>query len=161
VLYFPGCGASVFSSAIGMAAVHLLLRAEVAVLIPHQHLCCGYPLLAAGMGEAYRQNRERNRVALAALLEEADHLGLNPTHALTSCGTCRESLEEHDLKTLRPDLVHMDVTQYLIGRLDFPAPVDAGPILCHASCHCEWADVPKQKAAGMYQTALAQTTGGP
>ncbi|MGD9608452.1 MAG: FAD-binding and (Fe-S)-binding domain-containing protein [Desulfovibrionaceae bacterium] len=161
VLYFPGCGASVFSSAIGMAAVHLLLRAEVAVLIPHQHLCCGYPLLAAGMGEAYRQNRERNRVALAALLEEADHLGLNPTHALTSCGTCRESLEEHDLKTLRPDLVHMDVTQYLIGRLDFPAPVDAGPILYHASCHCEWADVPKQKAAGMYQTALAQTTGRP
>ncbi len=160
-LYFPGCGAAIFSSAIGMAAVHLLLRAEVAVLMPHQHLCCGYPLLAAGMGEAYRMNRERNRAALAALLEEADRLGLSPTHCLTSCGTCREALEEHELKTLRPDIVHMDVTQYLVGRLELPAPGDDSPILYHAACHAEWADVPKTKAAAAYQSALAKATGRP
>ncbi|OLN25773.1 oxidoreductase, FAD/iron-sulfur cluster-binding domain protein [Desulfovibrio sp. DV] len=161
VLYFPGCGASVFSSIIGMAAVHLLLRAEVAVLMPHTHLCCGYPLLAAGMGEAYRQNRERNRAALAALLEEAEHLGLSPAFSLTSCGTCRESIEEHELKTLRPNLVHMDVTQFLLGRLEFPKSEDASPILYHAACHSEWSDVPKIKAADMYRAALAETTGRP
>ncbi len=161
VLYFPGCGASLFSSTIGMAAVHLLLRAEVAVLIPHQHLCCGYPLLASGMGEAYRANREQNRAALAALLSEAEALGLNPSHALTSCGTCREALEEHELKTLRPGLVHMDVTQYLMGRLDLPPADDATPILYHAACHSEWADVPKAKAAEAYRAALSQTTGRP
>ncbi|KHK03444.1 FAD-binding and (Fe-S)-binding domain-containing protein [Desulfovibrio sp. TomC] len=161
VLYFPGCGASVFSSVIGMAAVHLLLRAEVAVLMPHTHLCCGYPLLAAGMGEAYRQNRERNRAALAALLEEADKLGLAPAYSLTSCGTCRESIEEHELKTLRPNLVHMDVTQFLLGRLDFPKSEDASPILYHAACHSEWSGVPKTKAADLYRTALAETTGRP
>ena len=161
VLYFPGCGASVFSSAIGMAAAHLLLRSEVAVLMPHTHLCCGYPLLAAGMGEAYRQNRERNRAALAALLDEAESLGLRPTYCLTSCGTCRESLEEHELKTLRPNLKHMDVTQFLMGRLDFPPAEDASPILYHAACHAEWADVPKTKAADMYKTALAKITGRP
>ncbi|MFP5258307.1 MAG: (Fe-S)-binding protein, partial [Acidobacteriota bacterium] len=161
VLYFPGCGASLFSSVIGMAAVHLLLRAEVAVLMPHTHLCCGYPLLAAGMGEAYRQNRERNRAALAALLDEAEALGLKPAYSLTSCGTCRESLEEHELKTLRPNLVHMDVTQFLIGRLDFPKSEDASPILYHAACHNEWSDVPKTKAAEMYRAALADITGRP
>ena len=161
VLYFPGCGASVFSSIIGMAAVHLLLRAEVAVLMPHTHLCCGYPLLAAGMGEAYRQNRERNRAALAALLEEAEHLGLSPAFSLTSCGTCRESIEEHELKTLRPNLVHRDVTQFLLGRLEFPKSEDASPILYHAACHSEWSDVPKIKAADMYRAALAETTGRP
>jgi FAD/FMN-containing dehydrogenase/Fe-S oxidoreductase len=161
VLYFPGCGASLFSSAIGMAAVHLLLRAEVAVLMPHRHLCCGYPLLAAGMGEEYRRNRERNREALRALLEEAERLGLSPSHCLTSCGTCREALEEHELRTLRPDLAHMDVTQFLLGRLDFPASEDATPILYHAACHCEWADVPKNKATGMYMAALRKVTGRP
>ncbi|MHC1789868.1 FAD-binding and (Fe-S)-binding domain-containing protein [Solidesulfovibrio sp.] len=161
VLYFPGCGASLFSSTIGLAAVHLLLRAEVAVLMPHKHLCCGYPLLAAGMGEAYRNNREHNRAALGALLEEADKLGLSPAYSLTSCGTCRESIEEHELKTLRPNLVHMDVTQYLIGRLDFPKSEDPSPILYHAACHSEWADVPKTKAADMYRAALAETTGRP
>ena len=161
VLYFPGCGASLFSSAIGMAAVHLLLRADVAVLMPHEHLCCGYPLLAAGMGDTYRQNRERNRTALAALLQEADRLGLSPSHCLTSCGTCREALEEHELKTLRPGLAHMDVTQFLLGRLDFPPSVDASPILYHAACHSEWADVPKPKAADMYRAALAKATGRP
>ncbi len=161
VLYFPGCGASLFSSTIGMAAVHLLLRAEVAVLIPHRHLCCGYPLLAAGMGEEYRRNRERNREALRALLEEAERLGLSPSHSLTSCGTCREALEEHELKTLRPNLTHMDVTQFLLGRLDFPASEDATPILYHAACHSEWADVPKNKATGMYMAALRKVTGRP
>ncbi|HCR12576.1 MAG TPA: FAD-binding and (Fe-S)-binding domain-containing protein [Solidesulfovibrio sp.] len=161
VLYFPGCGASLFSSAIGMAAVHLLLRAEVAVLIPHRHLCCGYPLLAAGMGEEYRRNRERNREALRALLEEAERLGLSPSHCLTSCGTCREALEEHELKTLRPNLVHMDVTQFLLGRLEFPVSEDATPILYHAACHSEWADVPKNKATDMYMAALRKVTGRP
>jgi FAD/FMN-containing dehydrogenase/Fe-S oxidoreductase len=161
VLYFPGCGASLFSSTIGMAAVHLLLRAEVAVLMPHMHLCCGYPLLAAGMAEAYRTNRERNRAALAALLDEADQLGLAPAYSLTSCGTCRESIEEHELKTLRPNLVHMDVTQFLLGRLEFPKSEEASPILYHAACHSEWSDVPKIKAADMYRTALAETTGRP
>ena len=161
VLYFPGCGASLFSSSIGMAAVHLLLRAEVAVLIPHRHLCCGYPLLAAGMGEAYRKNREHNREALAALLAEAESLGLSPAYCLTSCGTCREALEEHELATLRPDLVHMDVTQFLLNRLEFPVGEDKTPILYHAACHSEWAGVPKNKAAQMYRAALAETTGRP
>lgn len=161
VLYFPGCGASLFSSAIGMAAVHLLLRAEVAVLTPHRHLCCGYPLLAAGMGEAYQRNRERNRAALAALLDEAENLGLCPTHCLTSCGTCREALEEHELKTLRPGLAHMDVTQFLLGRLEFPPAEDTSPMLYHAACHSEWADVPKTKAADMYMAALAKVSGRP
>lgn len=161
VLYFPGCGASLFSSAIGMAAIHLLLRAEVAVLVPHRHLCCGYPLLAAGMGEAYRQNREHNRAALAALLAEAESLGLSPAFSLTSCGTCREALEEHELVTLRPDLVHMDVTQFLLGRLEFPAGEDKTPILYHAACHSEWAGVAKNKAAGMYMDALRKVTGRP
>jgi len=161
VLYFPGCGGALFSSTIAMAAIHLLLRAEVAILIPQQHLCCGYPLLAAGMGDAYNKNREHNKIALAGLLEKAERMGLNPTHCLTACGTCRESLQGYELKTLRPDIVHMDVTQFLIGRLELPAPNDTSPILYHASCHCEWADVPKAKASGMYQAALAKTTGRP
>jgi len=161
VLYFPGCGGALFSSTIAMAAIHLLLRAEVAILIPPKHLCCGYPLLAAGMGDAYNKNRERNRAVLADLLHQAERMGLNPTHCLTACGTCRESLEEHELKTLRPGLIHMDVTQYLIGRLELPAPTDTSPILYHASCHSEWADVPKAKASDMYQAALTKTTGRP
>ena len=58
----PGC-----SGAIGLAAILLLLRAGVAVVLPERHLCCGYPLLASGYQDAYRKNRARNIEAIGEL----------------------------------------------------------------------------------------------
>ncbi|MDD3313805.1 FAD-binding and (Fe-S)-binding domain-containing protein [Pseudodesulfovibrio sp.] len=157
VLYFPGCGGSLFSRSIGMASVYLLLRAGVNVVLPDRHMCCGYPLLASGCEEAYKTNRHRNVQAFLDLLVKTGKAGLKATTLLTACGTCRESLSSHDFSgELVEPLDHQDVVQFLLERL--PAVRHTEPVLYHASCHAEWVDAPKAKAAEIYRSALEKAT---
>jgi FAD/FMN-containing dehydrogenase/Fe-S oxidoreductase len=158
VLYFPGCGASLFSRSIGMASVYLLLKAGVNVVLPDHHMCCGYPLLSSGCEEAYKTNRHRNVQEFIDLLVKTGKAGLKATTLLTACGTCRESLETYDFSgELAEPLKHLDVVQFLMDRL--PAVRQTEPVLYHSSCHAEWVDAPKLKAADMYRSALAKVTG--
>ena len=158
VLYFPGCGGSLFSRSIGMASVYLLLKAGVNVVLPDRHMCCGYPLLASGCEEAYKTNRHRNVQAFLDLLVKTGKAGLKATTLLTACGTCRESLESHDVSgELVEPLNHLDVVQFLMERL--PAMRHTEPVLYHSACHAEWVDAPKTKAAEMYRSGLAKATG--
>jgi Fe-S oxidoreductase len=158
VLYFPGCGASLFSRSIGTASVYLLLKAGVNVVLPDHHMCCGYPLLSSGCEEAYKTNRHRNVQEILDLLVKTGKAGLKATTLLTACGTCRESLESYDFSgELVEPLRHLDVVQFLMDRL--PAVRRAEPVLYHAACHAEWVDAPKLKAAEMYRTALSRLTG--
>ncbi len=158
VLYFPGCGASLFSRDIGMGTVYLLLKAGVNVVLPHKHMCCGYPLLASGCEEAYKTNRHRNVQDMLDVLVMTGKAGLKATTLLTSCGTCRESLESYDFsQELVDPMQHKDVMQFLLERL---GPVDCkGEVLYHAACHAEWVDAPKNKAPELYRKALADMTG--
>jgi len=157
VLYFPGCGASLFSRSIGKASVYLLLKSGVNVVLPDHHMCCGYPLLASGCEEAYKTNRHRNVQAFLDLLVKTGKAGLKATTLLTACGTCRESLETYDFSSeLADPLKHLDVVQFLLERL--PAVQGAEPVLYHAACHTEWTGVAKLKAPEMYRSALAGLT---
>ncbi|WP_319471523.1 FAD-binding and (Fe-S)-binding domain-containing protein [uncultured Pseudodesulfovibrio sp.] len=158
VLYFPGCGGSLFSRSIGMASVYLLLKSGVNVVLPDHHMCCGYPLLASGCEEAYKTNRHRNVQAFLDLLVKTGKAGLKATTLLTACGTCRESLETYDFSgELVDPMNHQDVVQFLLGRL--PAVRQTEDVLYHAACHAEWVGAPKTKAAEMYRSGLAETTG--
>ncbi|GAB7023545.1 FAD-binding and (Fe-S)-binding domain-containing protein [Salidesulfovibrio brasiliensis] len=158
VLYFPGCGAALFSRDIGMATVYLLLKAGLNVVLPGKHMCCGYPLLASGCEEAYKTNRHRNGQAMLDLLVATGKAGLKATTLLTACGTCRESLETHEFaRDLVDPLAHMDAVQFLSQRLDKVSCKDE--VIYHAACHAEWVDVPKAKAAEMYRSALQELTG--
>ncbi|MBG0790810.1 MAG: FAD-binding oxidoreductase [Desulfovibrionaceae bacterium] len=158
VLYFPGCGASLFSRSIGKATVYLLLKAGVNVVLPDHHMCCGYPLLASGCEEAYKTNRHRNVQAFLDLLVKTGKAGLKATTLLTACGTCRESLESYDFSSeLADPLKHLDAVQFLLGRL--PAAHRGESVLYHSACHTEWTDVPKLKAPEMYRAALSEFTG--
>ncbi|WP_419785166.1 FAD-binding and (Fe-S)-binding domain-containing protein [Pseudodesulfovibrio sp.] len=157
VLYFPGCGGSLFSRSIGMASVYLLLKAGVNVVLPDHHMCCGYPLLASGCEEAYKTNRHRNVQAFLDLLVKTGKAGLKATTLLTACGTCRESLSTYDFSgELVEPLKRMDVVQFLLVRL--PAVRQTEPVLYHASCHTEWVDTPKNKAAEIYRSNLEKAT---
>lgn len=161
VLYFPGCGGSLFSRSIGMASVYLLLKAGVNVVLPDRHMCCGYPLLASGCEEAYKTNRHRNVQAFLDLLVKTGKAGLKATTLLTACGTCRESLETYDFSgELVEPLKHMDVVQFLTERFQ-SKPLSmrcTEPIVYHAACHAEWVDVPKVKAPEIYRSTLADMT---
>ena len=157
VLYFPGCGASLFSRSIGMASVYLLLKSGVNVVLPDHHMCCGYPLLASGCEEAYKTNRHRNIQEFLDLLVKTGKAGLKATTLLTACGTCRDSLGTYDFSgELADPLAHMDVMQFLMDRM--PTLRQTESIVYHSACHAEWVDAPKLKAGEMYRAGLEKIT---
>jgi FAD/FMN-containing dehydrogenase/Fe-S oxidoreductase len=158
-LYFPGCGGALFHDRIAQAGISLLLKAGVAVLLPPRHLCCGYPLLAAGADALYQRNKEQNLTALRELREEADTAGLRVDYLLTACGTCRDSLERHAYKELFPGIAHQDAVQLALSRLD-PVNVYAGQcFLYHTACHMEWAGLHKTTGHTQIAAALEAATG--
>lgn len=161
VLYFPGCGGSLFYRNIGLAGMQLLLHAGYAVVLPQEHMCCGYPLLAAGMDNKYDQNRDKNIDLLRTQIDAACAQGLVVSHVITACGSCREGLEmyglEHNLGN--EALLHKDMVQFLFERLEPSHCANGQPLLLHPACHAEWTGVHKAKASGIYQRALAEFTG--
>jgi FAD/FMN-containing dehydrogenase/Fe-S oxidoreductase len=164
VFYFPGCGASLFWRPIGMAALHLLLRAGVGVVMPERHMCCGYPLLSSGFEDAYRKNRARNIEAIGELFVKAKNQGVMPQAVLTACGTCRETLAGYDIGVIAESAIpHFDVTQFLMESFALKAhqakEQEPGRLIYHSSCHAEWSGVPLAKAAQMYRQAVADFTG--
>ncbi len=157
VLYFVGCGAGLFYSSIGLSVLSLLLRSGVAVLLPPRHLCCGYPLKAAGSLDSFAKIEAENSRLLNELLEIAEQKGFYPEYILTSCGTCRESIQNYGLGKNGKELKHLDVSQYLLDLL--PQKPFSGSILYHASCHAEWVGATKLKSGQQYVAGLEKILG--
>ncbi|MDL2209752.1 FAD-binding protein [Desulfovibrio sp. OttesenSCG-928-O18] len=161
VFYFPGCAASLFFRSVGLAGIMLALKAGYAVILPEKHLCCGYPLLAAGMDEQYEATLTKNIAQLADLCRKGMKLGYTPEFLLTGCGTCRESL--HRTLTTRASLPvemqQLDMIQFLVERLPAHPALQGEKFLYHSPCHAEWANVRANKAAGIYASALETMTG--
>lgn len=164
VLYFAGCGGSLFHRTIGMATIMLLLRAGVSVVVPEKHLCCGYPLLAAGHNEEFETNKTRNIDELKAVLAKAQDAGFTVSTIITACGSCRDGISRYELKSENAAgemelLAQKDVFQFLTERVK-PSTFAQGKLfMYHASCHAEWAGVNKSKAAAQYKEALRAFSG--
>lgn len=164
--YFPGCGGSVFFRGIGLAGLTMALSSGYAVMLPEQHLCCGYPLLAAGEHEAFAMNQDRNVTHLRALARKAAELGYPVTHMLTSCGSCRDGMERHFIPQVFPrheaGAVQLaDMADFLLSVLP---PLQRNGhgydrLLYHTPCHVESPGVHKAKAASIYAATLAKHTG--
>lgn len=180
VLYFPGCGGSVFFRHIGLAAVALLVQAGYAVVLPEKHLCCGYPLLASGSHEAFAMNQDNNIRALRALAEKAADKGFSIEYVLTSCGSCRDGMERHFVPEVFPPaqghkVAVNDVAWFLLqhhptlpqwqeahpqhgmeqaGQAEQAAQQVPRHMLYHAPCHAEVPGMHKIKAGGQYAKAI-------
>jgi Fe-S oxidoreductase len=163
VLYFPGCGGALFYDRIGMSSILLLLKAGFAVAVPPRHLCCGFPLLAAGMDTAFEDNLAQNRQYLTSMLRNLVKQGFSVKHLATACGSCRDGLERMHMETLFPDLTIRDVGQIVLPLLrkeDIRAPLPEGAeLIYHGACHCEWADVHKIKGQNQIVRALSDFSG--
>ncbi|MGE4310765.1 FAD-binding and (Fe-S)-binding domain-containing protein [Desulfovibrio sp.] len=163
VLYFPGCGGALFYDRIGVSSIMLLLKAGFAVAVPPRHMCCGFPLLAAGMDTAFEDNMAQNRQYLAAMLRNLTKQGFDCKYLVTACGSCRDGLERMNLQAQFPDLVMRDVAQLtlpLLSSENLSAPLPEGSkLLYHGACHCEWADVHKIKGQKQVARALGDFTG--
>ncbi len=160
--YFPGCGGALFYDRIAQAGIALLLKAGVAVLLPPRHLCCGYPLLAAGTEGLYRRNRETNLAAFREVREEADKAGLTPGFLLTACGSCRDSLERCDMEDIFPGIERQDTVQLALSRLGAsaaPGALAGRKFVYHTACHMEWPGLHKIKGHAQIAAALESATG--
>ena len=161
VLYFPGCGGSLFFSSIGLASLYLLLKMDVPAALPKSHLCCGYPLLSAGCSDQYQINLQRTSKALSSLIDECRHENVDVSSILTSCGTCREALLDCDLPQAKQRIQYRDVCQEIIERIrerpdlikDMRQPAHEG-LLFHAACHSAWHGLPPDKSADIIAEAL-------
>jgi Fe-S oxidoreductase len=159
VLYFPGCGGALFHDRIAQAGIALLLHAGLAVLLPPRHLCCGYPLLAAGSDALYQRNKELNLAVLRELRKDAEAADLRVDCLLTACGTCRDSLERHGMGEIFPGIIQQDAVQLALSRLD-PVSAYAGQcFVYHASCHMAWAGLHTTAGHAQIAAALETATG--
>jgi FAD/FMN-containing dehydrogenase/Fe-S oxidoreductase len=156
VFYFPGCGAGLFYREIGLAVVALILEAGRTVILPREHHCCGYPLLAGGCSESFEKIRANNKKILQETLNSAQASGFKPGHALTSCGTCREGISDYRLKSSEVELQRLDAVQYLLETMHPGKPFPAGKILYHPSCHAEWTGVNLIKSGDIYAGKLGK-----
>jgi FAD/FMN-containing dehydrogenase/Fe-S oxidoreductase len=175
LFYFPGCGGSLFYRSIGLATIALSLKAGWAVTLPPEALCCGYPLLAAGLREAFEANLQHNSAKLREYAKTAAELGLPVSRTITSCGSCRDGLErllltdifnganKDALKEAVKPVSSQDATQFLLEEslpLGSSARADqATPVLYHAACPTEWTGINKKKAGALYVRAINDFAG--
>ncbi len=160
VIYFPGCGAGLFYRSIGMASVRLLLDAGVSVVMPPDHLCCGYPLLASGCRDQFERIGAENQKVLEGLIRQAEAAGFVIKAVLTSCGTCREGIRNYRLKSLETRQVEFqDVVQFIIQQAKGDFGQGPERLLYHAACHHEWTGVPPLKAGEIYASELGKLVG--
>ena len=163
VIYFPGCGGGLFYDRIGLSSIMLLLRAGFAVAVPPRHLCCGYPLLAAGMDTAFEDNLSHNRQYLSAMIRNLGKQGFEVAHLVTSCGTCLDGLERIGLSEQFTGLGQRDMLQLVLPllkkeQLEHPLPPGTN-LIYHASCHSEWAGIPAARGQKQIVAALSNFSG--
>lgn len=92
VFYFPGCGSERLYSSIGMAAIYLLLKNNIRVVMPPPYLCCGFPAKVNAKKKMAGQISLRDTIILSQIRDMLGHMVFDAF--LISCGTCRESLNE-------------------------------------------------------------------
>ena len=159
ILYFPGCGAGVFARRIALTGLGLLLRSGYAVVVPERHMCCGYPLLSAGMHKLFAANLDRNRRQLAEAVDKARAAGFKLTKLAATCGSCQEGLERHsivDMGLTEP----IEITRFALNHLPpLDQPLDNELFIYHASCHSEVPGENRVKCAGRQAMALEAYTG--
>ncbi|MGB3210945.1 MAG: DUF3683 domain-containing protein [Desulforhopalus sp.] len=133
VFYFPGCGSERLYGDIGMAAIYLLLKNQIRVVLPPPFLCCGFPAKVNAKKKMAGQISLRDTIILSQIREMLGHLVFDAF--LISCGTCRESLHEMGCAEIF-DCTIQDVSQFVLetSSRDYGTR-RSEPVLYHTPCH--------------------------
>ncbi len=130
VFYFPGCGSERLYTDIALAAVYLLLKAGVRVVLPPKYLCCGFPARANAKSDLSIRQQLRNSIIFEQIRSMLGDLGFDA--CVVSCGTCREAMVRINASGIF-DAPVMDVLGLLLA-CGFKAEL-AGTFLYHQPCH--------------------------
>jgi FAD/FMN-containing dehydrogenase/Fe-S oxidoreductase len=130
VFYFPGCGSERLHSTISAAALHVLGRLGVRVVVPPPFLCCGYPAHFNAKTDQYSRTVLRDTILFSQIREMFSYLSFDG--CVITCGTCREGLDAMDAGKLFGGRI-VDIARYALERgLRFEGD---GDWLYHAPCH--------------------------
>lgn len=133
VFYFPGCGSERLYSDISMAAIYILLRSNVRVILPPPFLCCGFPAQVNAKKKMHEEITLRNTIILSQIREMLGHIVFDKF--VVSCGTCRESLHECGAEEIFECGIQ-DVSHFALENsgLNF-GEKKMKTVLYHAPCH--------------------------
>lgn len=165
VLYFPGCGGAVFYRNISIAGISLLLKKGFAVLLPAEHLCCGYPLLAAGLQDSFAINQDKNIQHLKSLADKAEKLGFPVSTVLTACGSCRDGINRHFISEVitrnnNGSVQVDDLSNFVFNdSKGMERPKNNKKILYQAPCHTEIPGARETVSAKLYAEELSKFSG--
>lgn len=149
VFYFPGCGSERLYARVGLAAIHILVRSGLRVILPPPYLCCSFPAGVNARADMHRRQALRTAVILSQIRERFGHHAF--TAVAVSCGTCRESLAEIDAGAI------FDCPVVDVSRLAMDSGVAAAVApgcYYHAPCH----DSLDGEAEGLLAAAGAPVT---
>ncbi len=133
IFYFPGCGSERLYADIGMAAIYLLLKNNVKIILPPPFLCCGFPAKVNAKKKMAGQISLRDTIILSQIREMLGHLSFDAF--LVSCGTCLESLQEMGCAEIF-DCSICDVSQFVLeNTLSEYKTKKSETLLYHAPCH--------------------------
>lgn len=133
VFYFPGCGSERLYSEISKAAIYLLLKNNIRVVLPPPFLCCGFPAKVNAKKKMAGEITLRDTIILSQIKDMLGHIGFDSF--LISCGTCRESLHELGCEEIF-DCQLEDISQFVLENSSWNYNEKAEtPLLYHAPCH--------------------------
>lgn len=133
VFYFPGCGSERLYSEVSKAAVYLLVRSGIRVIIPPPFLCCGFPARVNAKMKMHGVVTLRDTIILSQIREMLGHLQFDKF--VVSCGTCREAIGEVGAEEIFGCEIQ-DVSYYVLENSDLEMEFDNGEkFLYHAPCH--------------------------
>ena len=114
----------------GLAAVHVLVRTGVRVILPPPFLCCGFPARVNAKTDLHRRQAMRTAVILHQIQERCGHLAFDAL--VVSCGTCMESLAGMQAESM------LGCPLADVSRLAVDAGLHVGATdlrMYHAPCH--------------------------
>ena len=133
VFYFPGCGSERLQSHVSMAALHVLVRLGVRVVLPPPFLCCGYPAHFNARTDQHARSVLRDTILFTQIREMFSYLDFDA--CVVTCGTCREGLDAMEAGKIFGGRI-VDLAAYAAAsglRVD-PAGAPPG-LLYHPPCH--------------------------
>ncbi len=133
VFYFPGCGSERLYSDISMAAIYILLRSNVRVVLPPPFLCCGFPAQVNAKKKMHDEITLRNTIIFSQIREMLGYLVFDKF--LVSCGTCREAIHEIGVEEIFSCNIQ-DVSAFTLENSDLNfSEHKMQEVLYHAPCH--------------------------
>lgn len=131
VFYFPGCGSERLYADIGMAALFILLKSNIQVVLPPPYLCCGFPSKVNAKKKAHNEIVLRDTIIFSQIREMLGHIRFDAV--VVSCGTCKEALHSIGCETIF-DCSLTDIAGYVLSQ-DTKFDIISGNYLYHAPCH--------------------------